>query len=391
MLSLAIVLIPWLAAEVTIDTRTLFENTVKRWDVKMRDKRDLGERWERFREAKRSVERTTSGVMLESLNFFALRNNEEHAELKRRYHQAPNRTFWEERPEVPLQKRYVNDHWNPEDHPTYEYWEKTIGFPPARDQKSCGACWSFPAVASLEAVYKKLTGESVLFSEQYFVDCTFPGSSGCNGGSAKSAYEVTRERQFLVTADEYPFTGNYQGSCPYEEQIETGEGNSMSKIWLQDYMPLSTNEQSMLKGLGASPVAFTSLVSDDLLDYSGGIFEDVNCARDVYPHAQLLVGYTETVLRVRASYGERFGDGGYVNYKRDSQYLGDCQFYSDAYAILATERREYEFEFCHDKTLVTRDECKESCLAMDSGTKTGWEFGQHCHAKAKQRAHEYGE
>ena len=33
---------------------------------------------------------------------------------------------------------------------------------------------------------------------------------------------------------------------------------------------------------------------------------------------------------------------------------------------------EMEYTFCSDKKLVTRRECKDSCLAMNTDTETGW-------------------
>ena len=44
----------------------------------------------------------------------------------------------------------------------------------------------------------------------------------------------------------------------------------MTKIWVQDYLPLSKTEEGLLGGLVYSPVAFGSYISDNIFGYSGG-------------------------------------------------------------------------------------------------------------------------
>ena len=48
-------------------------------------------------------------------------------------------------------------------------------------QGSCGSCWAFSGIAALESKYLDLTGEapeSVDFSEQQFLDCTYEATAG---------------------------------------------------------------------------------------------------------------------------------------------------------------------------------------------------------------------
>eukprot|EP00340_Litonotus_pictus_P006918 CAMPEP_0170517426 /NCGR_PEP_ID=MMETSP0209-20121228/3426_1 /TAXON_ID=665100 ORGANISM="Litonotus pictus, Strain P1" /NCGR_SAMPLE_ID=MMETSP0209 /ASSEMBLY_ACC=CAM_ASM_000301 /LENGTH=520 /DNA_ID=CAMNT_0010802675 /DNA_START=84 /DNA_END=1646 /DNA_ORIENTATION=- len=52
---------------------------------------------------------------------------------------------------------------------------------PAREQKACGSCWSFAAVASIEGNYNIQYGTLYELSEQYLVDCDTE-DNGCNGG-----------------------------------------------------------------------------------------------------------------------------------------------------------------------------------------------------------------
>ncbi|KAL5262100.1 hypothetical protein ACHWQZ_G007710 [Mnemiopsis leidyi] len=130
---------------------------------------------------------------------------------------------------------------------TFDYWENEVG--------------------SLEAVNKALTGDDTEFSEQYFVDCTFD-YSGCGGGKITDGYRLTMTRQYLLSASDYPYTGEYT-PCEFTEDIANFENNAMNKIWVQDWIKLDQDEASMLEGLLTSPVAFGTRVSDHIFSYSG--------------------------------------------------------------------------------------------------------------------------
>ena len=61
-------------------------------------------------------------------------------------------------------------------------------------------------VGTMEALNTQLSGELKAFSQQYFVDCTFK-HSGCAGGTVNAGYKLTMMRQYIVSAEEWPFTG----------------------------------------------------------------------------------------------------------------------------------------------------------------------------------------
>ena len=358
-----------LAKSTIDDTNKLFLNTIKRWDVQIKNNEDYKERFKRLVETKAAVDETTSGVLLDSLNRFSINNNQEQAALIALAARSSNLTQTAAEAEVPeelnLRKRTVTA--LPDE---YQYWEKELGMSDPQDQASCGACWSFPNAAAMEAVYRKLTGEFVVFSKQYFIDCTF-SYSGCAGGITQEGYKLTKDRQYLMSEEDFPTTSDYQ-ACAYKEQIASGENNAMRKTWLQDYIPLGRNEASMLEGLLRSPVAFGSYVSMNYYSYSSGLYDDALCAIEAMPHAQLLVGYTKDYLRVRGSYGVFWGDNGHINYKRGSPNLLSCRFYTEAFAISMTHRRDIEYEFCKEAKLGTRAECQSSCKDMNKEGETGW-------------------
>merc|ERR1712224_136108 len=76
----------------------------------------------------------------------------------------------------------------------------------------------------------------------------------------------------------------------------------------------------------------------------------------------------------RGSYGEYWGDLGYINYKRGSGNLPSCRFYDTAYAITMTQKRDIEYTFCNNAKPTTRAQCRQSCLDMNQEGETGWDL-----------------
>ena len=54
------------------------------------------------------------------------------------------------------------------------------------------------------------------------------------------------------------------------KDIVNFKNNAMTKIWIQDFVPLQSSEVGMLEGLPTSPVAFGTMIGMDLYAYSGG-------------------------------------------------------------------------------------------------------------------------
>ena len=65
----------------------------------------------------------------------------------------------------------------------------------------------------MEALTKKISGELIKFSEQYFVDCTFT-YSGCAGGTVNEGYKLTLMRQYLLSAATWPYTADCKFVIP---------------------------------------------------------------------------------------------------------------------------------------------------------------------------------
>ena len=76
----------------------------------------------------------------------------------------------------------------------------------AKNQGSCGCCYAFAAINSLEGQIKKKFNQLLMLSNQQVVDC---GGNGCNGGNALGAFTYIKNAGGIIQESDYPFfSGN---------------------------------------------------------------------------------------------------------------------------------------------------------------------------------------
>ena len=176
---------------------------------------------------------------------------------------------------------------------------------PVKSQGSCGSCWAFSAVGTVEAKLNIDNNNSNLdydLSEQELVSCANAGTCADGGWNYKS-FNYIRDTGI---ADEacFPYVADDVACdlCPNWKDRTVGITNhhkvtatqAALKQALLDYGPLSVPVESTGWGL-----------------YSGGIFNGSNSGMD---HLVLLVGYNDTggYWIIKNSWGTSWGEDGYM-------------------------------------------------------------------------------
>mmetsp|Transcript_10559 Transcript_10559/g.15728 ORF Transcript_10559/g.15728 Transcript_10559/m.15728 type:complete len:719 (+) Transcript_10559:331-2487(+) len=162
-------------------------------------------------------------------------------------------------------------------------------------------------------------------SVQELLDCDTNFDQGCTGGNPLLAFFFIR-RYGLTAAEAYPYVGKMQ-LCQVEKV-------SHPVATVQNWGILTPNHEDnmelVLRYLG--PIAVGVYGGDpSFLSYQGGVFDSDTCTQDA-DHAMLIVGYGEEVddngetikyWIARNSWGEGWGEKGYVRMKRGSGKKGN--------------------------------------------------------------------
>ncbi|XP_063301937.1 uncharacterized protein LOC134601391 [Pelobates fuscus] len=184
-------------------------------------------------------------------------------------------------------------------------WRKTKCVTPVKSQGECGSCWAFATVGLIETRYCLDKGKQLLFSEQQLVDCD-KSNYGCDGGLPINALEYV-SKNGIMKSDDYKYE-EQQSKCLFNS-------NNAIKMRATKFYYLS-GEEDLAKSVATNgPVTAGIGVNDEFMLYEKGIY-DGSCAGGPN-HAIIIEGYGRNYWIVRNSWGEEWGEGGYVRMKRN--------------------------------------------------------------------------
>jgi len=182
---------------------------------------------------------------------------------------------------------------------------------PIKNQGSCGSCWAFSAIQTIEGRHSIKTGSKVLLSEQQLVDCAY-SRTGCDGGSPSTAFGYIKTHGSASSSD-YPYTGHY-GSCR----------SPAAKVKVVSSGSCSGGSVSGIKScLNAGPISICHGTGTPFHNYSGGILNSSSCPTSS-THCTGLVGYGSNYWILRNSWGTSWGEHGYGRIAINGDGAGIC-------------------------------------------------------------------
>lgn len=204
--------------------------------------------------------------------------------------------------------------------------------PTIPQQGGCGSCWTFAATAAMESHLAIATGEEpVTLSEQSILQCApnpddCGGQGDCTGSTPELAFnyvadQTTKKKGGMYNINDVPYDSDKRD---WDKCEAVTKGKSAS-VGIKAYTQLPANDyQSVMNAVAKVGPLAIAVAADQFSMYEKGVFGDNpdEAAATTINHAVLLVGYGvdkdtgEKFYKIRNSWGEKFGEEGYIRIKR---------------------------------------------------------------------------
>lgn len=233
----------------------------------------------------------------------------------------------------------------------------------------CGSCWAHGALSALADRVKIARGGKGIDinpSVQHVLNCR--GGGSCHGGDSGALYQWLKKSGGVSTETSQPYLAcsseSKEGLCPHVDlscsalntartcgsfDQEGGDCTGLShypNISISDYGSISGTRGMMKEIFNRGPIA-CGIAAGPILNYEGGIITEMNEEVD---HEISVVGWgTDAKVGkywiIRNSWGEYWGEFGYIRVKFGALGVGDCDWATVA-DYTAPEKLNYYS--CHE-------------------------------------------
>ncbi|KAL1459990.1 hypothetical protein WDU94_011931 [Cyamophila willieti] len=175
--------------------------------------------------------------------------------------------------------------------PPKKDWREAGIIGKVRNQQTCGACWAFSTVETVESMYALKNGTLSTLSVQEVIDCAGNGNMGCNGGDFCALLDwIDVNKVVLEPESEYPLLLR-DAVC----KRKTGPSTKGVKIKSYTCDTLVPSESSILTDLATHGPVIAAVNALTWQYYLGGVIQ-YNCDGPLtnINHAVQIVGYDST-------------------------------------------------------------------------------------------------
>lgn len=203
-------------------------------------------------------------------------------------------------------------------------WSSLGAVTPVKDQQMCGSCYAFSATGALEGRIEIARGQLLSLSEQQIVDCSQEsGNNGCNGGLMDFVFQYVTDHGICSESD-YPYSATEEETCKAQGCLPIVAPGEVTGFY--DVHPEDT--EALKEALAEGPVAVAIEADETAFQfYKSGVLS-AQCGANL-DHGVLAVGYGTTskgeeFWKVKNSWGEGWGDHGYIYLSRSIDGPGEC-------------------------------------------------------------------
>lgn len=202
-------------------------------------------------------------------------------------------------------------------------WIEKGAIVPVKNQGMCGSCWAFSAIVAIEGAHYLDTGNLTSLSEQELVDCD-KNDMGCGGGLMDNAFLFDENSTGICSEKEYPYVMHrhwLQGCLAEKEDYCTPVNHTRVKT----FHDVDNTVDALVKAIAKQPVSVAIEADQQSFQfYKSGVYNDPECG-DTLDHGVAAVGYGTTedgkdYFKVRNSWGETWGDEGYILMSRSIEH-----------------------------------------------------------------------
>jgi len=202
--------------------------------------------------------------------------------------------------------------------PTSVDWRNSKAVPVVKNQGSCGSCYAFSSVSTMETGWALKHGTLYGLSEQQLVDCSQKnGNHGCTGGTPEASYTFVVNSGGIANQVTYPYTGAV-GTC---------KNVALSPVKITGYRSIGPNNENAILQAVAVQSVLVEIEADQqsFQFYSGGVFDNTACGTNL-DHGVVIIGYGAAAGKnywtVRNSWGPTWGESGYIRIVRGKNMCG---------------------------------------------------------------------